>query len=153
MADVFISHSSSDREFAEFLQRHLVSEGLTVFLAPLSLTPGQKWPQEILNALKTSTWVFFLASRAACESPWVQQELGAAMATQKKLVPITWDTPPSELPGWIGHIQALDLRGASADVITQHFASIADAIKADKAKGMLIGGLLVAGLLFFLSKC
>lgn len=74
------------------------------------------------------------------------------MATQKKLVPITWDTPPSELPGWIGHIQALDLRGASADVITQHFASIADAIKADKAKGMLIGGLLVAGLLFFLSK-
>jgi hypothetical protein len=36
-----------------------------VFLAPVSLVPGQRWPQEILNALEPSTWVLFLASRTA----------------------------------------------------------------------------------------
>src|SRR5258708_26993541 len=107
MPDVFISHSSVDGEFANFLHRHLTGEGLTVFLASVSLAPGQRWPQEILNALNASNWVLFLASRTACASPWVQQELGAALMSQKKLVPIVWDMPPSQLPGWVGHIQAL----------------------------------------------
>jgi TIR domain-containing protein len=146
MPDVFISHSSSDRSFAEFLHRHLTSEGLTVFLAPLSLVPGQRWPQEILNALEASSWVLFLASRTACASPWVQQELGAALVKQKKIVPIVWDIPPSQLPGWIGHIQAVNLAGASPEQIQAQITAVAGQIKADKAKGLLIGGLLIAGL-------
>ena len=36
----------------------------------------------------------------------------AALAKQKKLVPIVWDMPVSELPGWTNHIQAIDLAGA-----------------------------------------
>jgi hypothetical protein len=152
MPDVFISHSSADRSFAEFLHRHLTSEGLSVFLAPISLVPGQRWPQEILNALATSTWVLFLASRTACASPWVQQELGVALAKQKKLVPIVWDMPPSALPGWTGHIQAVDLAGASADKVRAQITAIAEQIKADKAKGLLIGGLLLAGLFALAAK-
>jgi hypothetical protein len=74
MPDVFISHFSADRQFAEFLHRHLTTEGQSVFLAPISVVvPGQQWPQEILDALGTSNWVLFLGSRAACTSPWVQQ--------------------------------------------------------------------------------
>jgi hypothetical protein len=152
MPDVFISHSSSDRGFAEFLHRHLTSEGLTVFLAPVSLLPGQQWPQEILKALETSSWVLFLASRTACASPWVQQELGAALAKQKKLVPIVWDIPPSQLPGWTGHIQAVNLAGASPEQIQVQITAIASQIKADKAKGLLIGGLLIAGLFALAAK-
>jgi hypothetical protein len=152
MPDVFISHSSADRQFAEFLHRHLTSEGLSIFLAPISVLPGQRWPQEILNALGASSWVLFLASRAACTSPWVQQELGAAIAKQKKLVPIVWDMPPSALPGWTGHIQAVNLAGASADEIRVQITAIAEQIKADKAKGLLIGGLLLAGLFALAAK-
>jgi hypothetical protein len=145
MPDVFISHSSADRQFAEFLHRHLTSEGLSVFLAPISVVPGQRWPQEILNALGASNWVLFLASQAACGSPWVLQELGAAIARQKKLVPIVWDIPPSTLPGWTGHIQAVNLAGASADQVRAQITAVAEQIKADKAKGLLVGGLLLAG--------
>jgi hypothetical protein len=146
MPDVFISHTSSDRTFAEFLHRHLTSEGLSAFLAPISLLPGQRWPQEILNALETSPWVLFLASRKACASPWVQQEVGAALAKQKKLIPIVWDMPPAQLPGWTGYIQAVDLAGASPEQIQAQMTAIAGQVKADKAKGFLIGGLLIAGL-------
>ncbi len=152
MADVFISHSSADRQFAEFLHRHLTGEDLSVFLAPLSVSPGQRWSDEILKSLEASIWVLFLASRAACASPWVQQELGAALAKQKKLVPIVWDMPVSELPGWTSQIQAIDLAGASAEQIKAQITAIAERIKADKAKGLLIGGLLIAGLLTIISK-
>jgi hypothetical protein len=146
MPDVFISHSSSDRRFAEFLFKHLTSEGLTVFLAPISIAPGQRWADEVLNALQGSNWVLFLASRAACSSPWVQQEIGAALSKQKKLLPIVWDIPMTQLPGWTGALQAIDLAGASADRIHHQVSAIAAQIKADKAKGLLIAGLLVAGL-------
>ena len=152
MPDVFISHSSSDRRFAEFLHRHLTSENLSVFLAPVSLLPGQRWSQEILKALDTSNWVLFLGSRAACASPWVQQELGVALGKQKKLVPIVWDMPISELPGWTNHIQAVDLAAASPEQIQAQITAIAEQIKADKAKGFLIGGLLIAGLLALASR-
>lgn len=151
MADVFISHSSADRQFAEVLHRHMTSEGLSVFLAPLSLSPGQRWSEAILKSLEASPWVLFLASRAACSSPWVQQEIGAALSKQKKLVPIVWDMPVSELPGWTGQIQAIDLAGASAEKIKAQITAIAEQVKADKAKGLVIVGLLIAGL-FIIAK-
>src|SRR5438105_14721842 len=113
MADVFISHSSADIQLAAFVKQHLELQGISVFLAPLSMQPGQHWPSEIMQALNSATWVIFLASRAACASHWVQQELGAAMAGRKKLVPIVWDIEPSQLPGWTAQVQALNLRGAS----------------------------------------
>lgn len=124
-----------------------MGEGLSVFLAPVSLSPGQRWSDTVLKALDASPWVLFLVSRAACSSPWVQQELGAALARQKGLVPIVWDMVASELPGWTGQIQAIDLAGASAEKIKAPITAIAEQVKADKAKGLIIAGLMIAGLL------
>ena len=146
MPDIFISYSTKNEKFAKFLHRHLTSEGLDVFLASVSLRPGQHWPQKILSALKGSGCVLFLASRSACASPWVQQELGAALATQKKLVPIVWDMPPSELPGWVRHFHALNLAGNSVAQVKVQMSDIATTIKVSKARGQLIGALALAGL-------
>lgn len=149
MTDIFISYSTADERIAQFLRQHLCSEGMQVFLASASLQPGQKWTQEILDALRSSSWVLFLASRTACASPWVQQELGAALITQKQLVPIVWDMPPSELPGWVQHYQALNLAGASLEQVKAQMTMIANRIKSDKAQGLLVAGLLVAALFAF----
>ena len=146
MPDVFISYSTADERIASFLRQHLSNEGIEVFLASASLQPGQQWPQEILAALRGSSWVLFLASRRACSSPWVQQELGAALITQKKLIPIVWDMSPSELPGWVQHHQALNLAGAPIEQVKAQMTSIANRIKSDKAQGLLVAGLLVAAL-------
>ena len=43
MADVFISHAAADSHFAEFLHRHLTQEGLSVYLASVSMPPGERW--------------------------------------------------------------------------------------------------------------
>jgi hypothetical protein len=147
MADVFISFSSKDDQLAYFVHDHLVASGVSVFLAPASLEPGQQWSEEVLNALRGSAWVTFLASRAACSSAWVQQELGVAIGMQKKLVPIVWDMLPSALPGWAARHQAVNLAGASIEQARDQIASISQRIKSDKALGRLVLGLIIAGLL------
>lgn len=149
MADVFISHSQVDLPLAEFLHRHLKQEGLDVYLASVSMQPGERWMPHIMESLRSSTWVLCLASRTACASPWVMQEMGAAIVGNKKLIPIIWDQPAEALPGWMKQFQAVNLAGASQQDAVAAFGRIAETIKSEKQKGLVILGLLVAGLVAF----
>ena len=149
MSDVFISYTSVDAHLAGFMHRHLENEGLSVFLAPVSIQPAEQWSPAVLRALNESAWVLFLASRAACASPYVQQEIGAAVAGKKELIPVVWDMPASDLPGWAKQYQALDLAGRTRPGVQAEMSTIASRIKAKKTTGLLIAGLLVAGLLAF----
>lgn len=152
MPDAFISYSVSDENFAQFLHRHLTSEGLHTYLASVSLRPGEKWQDAILAALKSSSWVLFLGSKKACESAYVQQELGFALASEKKIIPIVWDQDPAALPGWMKRLQAINLAGASPEQVGQTVSSIAGRIKADKIQGQIIAGLLIAGFLYAVAR-
>lgn len=152
MSDVFISYSSQDERLARFVASHLQEEGVSVFLAALSLKPGDNWSKEIFKSLGASSWVLFLASRAACRSAYVQQELGVALAGQKNIVPVVWDMDVSELPGWIREKQALILNSVSIDEARRSMSEIARRIKKDKAMALLIAGLLVCGLIYLSTK-
>lgn len=147
MPDCFISYSSSDEELAGFVDAHLRTQGLDVFLASVSLQPGQRWSEVIWANLKASKWVVFLASRAACQSPYAQQKLGAALLSEKYIIPIVWDMPPSELPGWLKERQALDLRNGSWDDLAAAVRDVAGQIMSDKQKGALLAGAIVFGLI------
>ena len=84
MPDCFISYSSEDKELAEFINKELKGHEITSFMASDSLQAGQNWQQEILGNLKNSKWVVLLASRAACSSAFVNQEIGVALHDSKK---------------------------------------------------------------------
>lgn len=148
MTDVFISHAASEINLANFLKRHLEAEGHSVYVAALDVKPGEMWMPTILENLKSSQWILCLASRNACASPWVMQEMGAAIGSNKKLVPIVWDQSPGELPAWMRQYQAVEL-GHGEDTARAAIGRIADLIKADKQKGLLILGLLGVGLALF----
>lgn len=152
MTDVFISYSSQDERLARFVASHLEEEGVSVFLAALSLKPGDNWSKEIFENLRASNWVLFLASRAACRSPFVQQELGIALGDQKNIVPVVWGMDVSELPGWMREKQALILDSISIDEARRRMSEIARRIKKDKAMALLIAGLLVCGLIYLSTK-
>lgn len=147
MPDCFISYASPDEALATYLKQYLTWRGLQVFLARLSLQPGDLWNTVVQNALRSSPWVVFLASRAACASPYVQQEVGGAVFAGKKLVPVIWDLQPAELPGWAKYYQALDLRGMTNYGVVQQVERIAEAIHASKRQGALIAGGIIAGLI------
>ncbi len=147
--DVFISHAQADLPLAQFLHRHLSQEGLSAYLATVSMVPGEQWKQVILDNLRSSTWVICLASRAACESHWVMQEMGVAIGANKKLVPIVWDISPQELPGWMREYQAVNLGGANQEVARAAIERISETIKSEKQKGLVILGMVIAGLMLF----
>ena len=148
MPDCFISYSSKDQLLANFVHSELSRQGLSVFMASVSLKPGENWSDSIRANLKASSWVILLASRDACQSAYVLQETGMAMITDKRLIPIVWDISPSELPGWIDRNHALNLNGATIQQIQVRISQIAQMIRQDKNNGLLIAGALIFGLIW-----
>jgi hypothetical protein len=152
MPDVFISYSVKDEALAKFVRDHLLAQQLDVFLASISLSTGEHWTPQIVEALNASEWVFLLASKNALASANVQQEIGGAIFGKKKLVPIMWDVKPRDLPRWVGDYQGLVLAGATMENINLQIAQLAANVKANKVKGQLVAGAVFAGLLWLLSK-
>jgi hypothetical protein len=146
MPDVFISYSTKDEELAQFVRNHLESGGLSVFLASISLNPGERWTPKIVEQLRGSEWVCLLASKDALASANVQMEAGAAIFGNKKLVPIMWNVSPDDLPRWISDYQGIIVNGATMENLGLQVAQLAWRIKADKTKGLLVLGAVVAGL-------
>lgn len=144
--DCFISYTATDTRMAHLIKRRLEQQELSVFMAELSIPVSTKWTREITNALNNSSWVIFLASRKACESPYVQQEVGAAIINGKTLVPVIWDIEPSELPGWSKDFQAIDLRKLYH--LDDTIREIATRIRADKLKGAIITGATLAVIVY-----
>jgi len=147
MPDVFISYASMDEKLAHYAHEYLTAQGLEVFMAGISLLPGQRWSEEIRTKLQTSPWVIVLASKAAGRSPFVQQEFGMALSSGKTIVPVVWDQDPRELPGWMGRFQVLDLRGRLLQDVGPRLDAIAERIHEQKQQGVLIIAALVTALL------
>ncbi len=138
MPDIFISHSTADSAFAERVHQFMQSQGLSVFRAPFSIEPGQNWTNEIKLNLRSAGMVLFLASRAACNSPFVQQELGGAFFSDKRIVPVVWEIAPEELPGWIPQSQAVDMRDKTVNQIQDAFLAIAKPIRVGKDIALIV---------------
>ena len=149
MPDCFISYSSEDQELAESVHKELKTHEITTFMAPVSIPPGQNWSKEIWENLRNSKWLILLASRAACSSPFVNQEIGSALHASKNLIPIVWDMDPSELPGWTASVQAIDMRGKTMVELQEQIASIARRIQQDNKEGLLIFGVILLALFVF----
>jgi hypothetical protein len=52
MPDCFVSYSSKDEAFARAVHRDLAMHQLDVFMAAVSLQPGDPWSEKIRAALK-----------------------------------------------------------------------------------------------------
>ena len=146
MSEVFISYTHADEEIARFIHNHLKAEGVSAFLAAATLRPGEKWTEAVFRELKQAKWVLLLASRKACESPYVQQEVGAAIGGDKRLVPIIWDIEPNQLPGWVSQHHVLNMRDRSMLDLQAEVGTIAAEIKQSRGSGLLIAGLLFAAI-------
>ncbi|MCR4992528.1 MAG: toll/interleukin-1 receptor domain-containing protein [Lachnospiraceae bacterium] len=46
MSDVFISHSSKDKEIADKVVKFFEDKGLSCWIAPRDIVPGTEWPAE-----------------------------------------------------------------------------------------------------------
>ena len=97
--DIFLSYSSKDRPWVSEFVATLKESGVKAWFDVSDLAPGERWQEKIQEALRDSETLVVILSQNSVESPWTFFELGAAVADQKRIIPIvTEDFDLSRLP-------------------------------------------------------
>jgi hypothetical protein len=72
--DVFLSHSSHDKEKVRLLARRLQEHGISYWLDEEQIKPGDPITSKIEHGLAGSRWILVALSKAAGTSPWCSAE-------------------------------------------------------------------------------
>jgi TIR domain len=91
--EVFLSHSTHDREMAEKVSRVLRDHGIPTFYSASNLLGAQQWQDEILRALRRCDWFAVLLSPNAVDSMWVKRETALALIDSRfhdRIVPLLY---------------------------------------------------------------
>ena len=85
--DVFISHSSTDKQMADTICAFLESKGISCWIAPRNILPGEEWGDSILRGINACHVMVLIFSKAANDSGPVRSEVDRAMNARKVLIP------------------------------------------------------------------
>lgn len=85
---LFLSHSSKNQSITDWVMGHARALGIEVYLAERDYQAGQPLAAKILNAIDVSDAVIALVTREGGASAYVQQEIGAALAGAKPVIPL-----------------------------------------------------------------
>src|SRR6266851_5867205 len=72
---VFLCHSSSDKQAVRKLQSQLRAAGFEPWLDEENLLPGQDWEREIKRAVRTSDVVLVCLSKSINKAGYLQREI------------------------------------------------------------------------------
>jgi hypothetical protein len=127
MADIFISYAREDKERVRPIVKELEKLGWSLFW-DTKIQPGDNWPIEITEALKSSRCVVVLWSLASVDFKihhWIRAE---AEFGRKKgiLVPLLLDEV--EIPIEFSHLQAADLSGWKKNSSDSEFQNLVHAV-------------------------
>lgn len=106
MADIFISYSRRDFDFAEKLVNALNADGRTVWI-DRKIRAGAQFPDEIRNELDAAAAVIFIISPDSVESDWCRRELAYASENHKRIIPLLYRPLEdlSRLPSEVAQVQ------------------------------------------------
>ncbi|MBM4024148.1 MAG: toll/interleukin-1 receptor domain-containing protein [Planctomycetes bacterium] len=114
--EIFLSHSSKDRKFAEGLARMLRAHGLPVWFSRTNIRGAQQWHDEIGAALKRCDWFVVVLSPHSVGSMWVKRELLFALQQdhfENRIVPLLMQPCDHERLSWTLTLrQFVDFTGA-----------------------------------------
>lgn len=89
--EVFLSHASKDRKFANALAGILREHGVPVWFSHTHIRGGQQWHDEIGAALRRCDWFLVVLSPNSVKSMWVKRELLFALQQnhfENRIVPL-----------------------------------------------------------------
>ncbi len=88
MADIFISYSQQDREFAERLYRELQRFNVRGFMDATDLSAGAEFSRQLREAIRNADALLVILSSSASKSRWVMAEIGLAETLGKPVLPV-----------------------------------------------------------------
>lgn len=95
--DVFISHSSQDKQIADAMCDKLESSGIRCWMAPRDIPPGVEWARAIVLAINKCQLMVVVFSSNANSSHQIMREVERAASKGVMIVPVRIeDVPPSD---------------------------------------------------------
>jgi hypothetical protein len=121
MANVFISYARSDVDEARRLVKALQELNVAGWLDASDISAGESVSSAVRNALRHSSALIVLLSPEALHSEWVQFEIGAAEALDKKIIPIivSGDDLEEQLPYILRNRAWIDARHKSQEEVVR----------------------------------
>ncbi|MEJ0023705.1 MAG: TIR domain-containing protein [Alphaproteobacteria bacterium] len=105
MASVFVSYASEDAASARAVADGLRALGLTVWMAPDSILPGQDYAGAIVAGVRDADGLCVLVSPAANASKHVMREVALADTENKRIIPVRLSpVEPSDALGYYLHL-------------------------------------------------
>jgi hypothetical protein len=97
--DVFLSYAGSDKPWVSQFVTELKKTGVDPWYDDAELEPGDRWMDKIQEALRESKTLIVILSKKNTGSPWTFFEIGAAIASKKRIIPVlTEDIDIGDLP-------------------------------------------------------
>jgi AAA+ ATPase superfamily predicted ATPase len=88
---VFVSHSSLDKNHADLVVEGLETRGISCWIAPRDISPGTPYPEAIINALNICKFLVVIFSQSANDSVQVMQEVERAGSKKLTIIPIRFE--------------------------------------------------------------
>jgi hypothetical protein len=148
---VFVSYSTRDLQTANALKSHIEHVGASAFIAEYSLAPGSPLSPDILQAIKNCDLFLLLWSSNAKTSEWVPQEIGAAKASGKAIMPVVLHAGLS-LPGFINDLKYLPLYKDTQTAVDWLRGHIFSKVEAKKQSDALVALGVSAAIIFILTR-
>ncbi len=127
-SDVFISYASLDKAVADAVCAALESVGVTCWIAPRDVTPGEFYAESIVHAIDSAKVVVLVLSQNAAVSQHVLREVERASSKRHLVVSFRIDLAPlpAGLEYFLNTSQWLD---ASATGVDRALPKLVDAVQ------------------------
>lgn len=114
--EVFLSHSSLDRQFADDLAAMMRRHGVPVWYSQHNIVGAQQWQDEIGKALRRCDWFVVVLSPQSVNSMWVKREVSYALAENRldnRIIPVRYQLADIRDLHWtLSIFQIIDFTGA-----------------------------------------
>jgi len=115
--DVFLSHSSKDKEWVAKLKNDLMQYGIKVWLDKDQIRPGEIFVHALEDAIDHCKAIVLVISPESIQSKWVQEEYARAISLEKQkgvsvqVIPVILET--AEVPSFLSSRNYVDFREES----------------------------------------
>lgn len=96
---LFISHSSKDEDLAAGIVQHLVSLGVSCWIAPRDISPGEDWAESVLRAIDNARCLLLVATASSFLSGQVRREIERAADKGIPILSVVFDG--AVIPDWL----------------------------------------------------
>lgn len=145
---VFVSYSTKDIIWVEYLKDTIKTLPIDVFIADKSIQYGESIPNKISQYIKNSDLFLLIWTENSKDSSWVNQEIGKASENNVEILPIVLSKNLS-LTGFIQNLKYVSLYGENKFKIGK-FIREKITIKEEKKRKDLLKTLGVGAFLLYL---